>query len=229
MADPDSSPKLSGVWGFVLLRGLIEGALLLTFLLSALYAVGPLALFIAAVLVGGSLVELAMAYRLSGHAFRNILVFVGLSGLMIAAFILYNYFFVSGKKVTLDLLVVMMGLWVAVRGFASFWLGLSIVSGTFERAVPIGAGLVGLGVGFAALTSFKPEEPAWFVRLLALYGLISLVVHLLVAFRMRRDRRRVELEAERAQHREKQKAQQGSQREEQNEVQPPTESARSEA
>lgn len=186
----DRPPKLFDVWGFVLLRGLIEGALLLLFFFSVFYEVGPLALFLIVVLLGGSLVELIMARRLRGHAFRNILLFVGLSGLLIAGFVSYNYFF-SKALVTLTLLVVMAGLWVAVRGFAALWLGLSIVSGTFERAVPIVAGLLGLGVGFAALLFFSPDEPTTFVRLLSLYGLGSLVVHVLVALRMRRDRRRV--------------------------------------
>ncbi|PSQ82171.1 MAG: hypothetical protein BRD46_00235 [Bacteroidetes bacterium QS_8_68_15] len=191
--DPDASPKLSDVWSFVLLRGLFEGALLTAVFFGALYRVGPLALLIGSTLLGGSLVELAMAHRLRGHPFRSILIFTGVTGLMIAGLILYNYQFAEAQ-VTLNLLVVMMGLWVAARGFAALWLGLSIVTGGFDRAVPVGAGLVGLSAGFAALMFFSPEEPAWFVRLLSLYGLGSLVVHLLLARRMRRDRRRLERE-----------------------------------
>lgn len=187
------SPKLFDVWRSVLLRGLFEGALAVLALFGMFYEVGPLARFIIIVLLGGSLVELVMAHRLRGHAFRNILIFVGGSGLLIAGFILYNFFFAEAL-VTLNLLVVMMGLWVAVRGFAALWLGLSIVAGTFERAVPVGAGLLGLAVGFAALLFFSPDESTWFVRLLSLYGLGSLAVHLAVALRMRRDRRRVEKE-----------------------------------
>ena len=193
----DRSPKLFDVWGFVLLRGLIEGALLLTFFFEVFYQAGPLALFIALSLAGGSLVELAMARRLAGHAFRGILLFTGLTGLMIAGVILYAYFFAEAE-VTLTLLVVMIGLWVSVRGFAALWLGLSIVAGTFERGVPLGAGLLGLGIGFAALLFFSPESETPFVRLLSLYGLGSIIVHLMVAFRMRRDRRR--LEHERLEH-----------------------------
>lgn len=195
MADDDPTPKLSDVWVHVLLRGLIEGALVLVFFIGALHDVGPLALFIALTLSGGSLVELAMAHRLRGHAFRGILLFTGITGLMIGGFILYNYFFAEAV-VTLTLLVVMMGLWVAVRGFAALWLGLSIVAGTFERAVPVGAGLLGLGVGFAALLFFSPESEATFVRLLSLYGLGSIIVHVMVAVRMRRDRRRLEQSAQ---------------------------------
>jgi uncharacterized membrane protein HdeD (DUF308 family) len=199
MANHDaSSPKLSDVWSFVLLRGLIEGALLLVVFFGKFYHVGPLALFIGGTLLGGSLIELAMAHQLRGHAFHPILMFTGLTGLGIAGFILYNYFFASAV-VTLELLVVMMGLWVAARGFGALWLGLSIVVGGFDRAVPVGAGLVGLGVGFAALLFFTPEEPTWFVRSLSLYGLGSLVVHVLVARRMRRDRRRVQQEHARQQ------------------------------
>ena len=191
--DPDASPKLSDVWSFVLLRGLFEGALLTAVFFGAFYRVGPLALLIGSTLLGGSLVELAMARQLRGHAFHSILMFTGLTGLGIAGFILYNYFFASAV-VTLELLVVMVGLWVAARGFGALWLGLSIVVGGFDRAVPVGAGLVGLGAGFAALLFFSPEEPTWFVRSLSLYGLGSLVVHLLLARRMRRDRRRLERE-----------------------------------
>jgi uncharacterized membrane protein HdeD (DUF308 family) len=191
--DPDASPKLSGVWSFVLLRGLFEGALLTAVFFGAFYRVGPLALLIGSTLLGGSLVELAMAHQLRGHPFRSILIFTGVTGLMIAGLILYNYQFAEAQ-VTLNLLVVMMGLWVAARGFAALWLGLSIVTGGFDRAVPVGTGLVGLSAGFAALMFFSPEEPTWFVRLLSLYGLGSLVVHLLLARRMRRDRRRLERE-----------------------------------
>jgi len=187
----DRPPKLFDVWGFVLLRGLFEGALAVLFFFDVFYGedVGPLSRFIMVVLLGGSLIELFMARRLRGHAFRSILIFVGGSGLAISCFILYNFFF-SQALVTLNLLVVMMGLWVAVRGFAALWLGLSIVAGTFDRAVPVGAGLLGLAAGFAALLFFSPEESAWFVRLLSLYGLGSLGVHLAVAFRMRRRGRR---------------------------------------
>ena len=202
MTDRDEhSPKLSDVWSFVLLRGLIEGALVLVFFIGALHKIGPMTFFIALTLGGGSLVELAMAYRLAGHAFRRILVFTGFTGLLIAGFIMYNYFFAEAV-VTLTLLVVMMGLWVAARGFAALWLGLSIVAGTFERGVPVGAGLLGLGIGFAALLFFSPQSVTPFVRLLSLYGLGSIIVHLLVAFRMRRDRRRLEQERAREARRE---------------------------
>lgn len=190
MADSDETvPKLSDLWGAVLLRGLIEGALVALFFLPSLQDIGPLALFVTAVLVGGSLVELTMAYRLPGHAFRSILLFVGITGLMIGGFIFYFYGFSEGQ-VTLTLLVTMMALWVAVRGFAALWLGLSIVSGTFERIVPVVAGLVGLGLGLAALLFFSPESTQPLVHLLSLYGLGSVIIHLLVAFRMRRGRRR---------------------------------------
>jgi len=165
--DPDASPKLSDVWSFVLLRGLFEGALLTAVFFGAFYRVGPLALLIGSTLLGGSLVELAMAHQLRGHPFRSILIFTGVTGLMIAGLILYNYQFAEAQ-VTLNLLVVMMGLWVAARGFAALWLGLSIVTGGFDRAVPVGAGLVGLSAGFAALMFFSPEEPTWFVRAFAL-------------------------------------------------------------
>lgn len=189
-ADGDArTPKLADVWGFVLLRGLVEGALIVLFFVPFLQEVGPLALFITAVLCGGSLIELVMAYRLPGHAFRSILIFIGVTGLMIGGFIFFFYGFAEGR-VTLALLVTMMALWVSLRGFAALWLGLSIVSGTFERAVPTVAGLVGLGVGTVALLFFTPESSQPLVRLLSLYGLGSVIVHLLVALRMRRDRRR---------------------------------------
>jgi hypothetical protein len=190
MPDRDNrSPKLFDVWRLVLVRGLFEGAFVVLALFGVFYEVGPLARFIMTVLLGGSLVELFMARRLWGHPFRSILLFVGGSGLLIGLFITYNFFFAEAL-VTLKLLVVMIGLWVAVRGFAALWLGLSIVVGTFERAVPVGAGLLGLALGFAALLFFTPEEPTLFVRLLSLYGLGSLGVHLAVAVRMRRQGRR---------------------------------------
>lgn len=127
-----------------------------------------------------------MARGLRGHAARSILRFAGTTGLMIAGFILYNYFFAQAV-VTLKLLVVMMELWVAVRGFAGLWLGLSITSpDALDRGMPVGAGLLGLGAGFAALLFFSPEAPTPFVRLLSLYGLVALLVQSLAAFRLRR-------------------------------------------
>ncbi len=179
-------PKLHEIWGLVLVRGLLEGALAVIYFKPAFQSAGALAAFVSTVILGGGLLELVMAYRLRGHTFRSILIFTGLSSVLLGGFILMRLYL--NLPVTLALLVVLTGLWVALRGFAALWLGLSIVEGTFDRAVPVTAGLLGLVVGGAGL--WLEVELSLFVALISIYGLGSLLVHLLVALRMRAEHRR---------------------------------------
>ncbi len=182
--EQEAPPKLADNWMLVLLRGLIEGLFIVLYFVPGLESVPALTVFAAGVVAGGSVIELIMAMRLPGHAFRGILLFSGVVGLCIAAFLFYAY------PGTTDLFVVVGGLWVALRGFAALWLGLSIVEGTFDRAVPMVAGVVGLLAGAWAMIFLTVEVPA-LVNLVAFYGAVSLVVHLLVALRMRSEEQRL--------------------------------------
>lgn len=178
--------KLHEIWRSVLLRGLIEGTLVAVYFLPATQSIEALTAFVAAVVFSGSLLELAVAYRLGGHPFRSILIFTGLAGAAIGGFLFIRLIF--DLSITQDLLMVMVGLWVALRGFAALWLGLSIVSKTFDRAVPSVAGLLGL-IGGAVLLWMEMERSV-FVALLALYGAGSFLVHILVALRMWAEQKR---------------------------------------
>lgn len=178
--------KLHEIWRTTLLRGLIESTLVAVYFLPIAQSLEILAAFLAAVVFSGSLLELAVAYRLGDHPFRNILVFTGLAGAAIGGFLFIRLVF--DLSITQDLLMVMVGLWVALRGFAALWLGLSIVSKTFDRAVPSIAGLLGLIGGTVFL--WLEMERSVFVALLAFYGAGSFLVHILVAFRMRAEQKR---------------------------------------
>lgn len=190
--DTNEGPKLRDSWYLVLARGLVEGALVIIYFAASIQSRADLGIFLGFVVAVGSLLELSMAWRLPGHAFRGILIFTGLSGLAIGGFLLVRAF---TADMTLPLLIVFTGLWVALRGFASLWLGLSIVSGTFDRIVPTLAGLVGLVVGGWAMIWYDPETADNFVRAISLFGALSVVVHLLVALRMRGEHQRVLHEA----------------------------------
>lgn len=179
--------KLADIWLLVLLRGLIEGSLLLMFFFPEAQSVEGISVFFGATLLGGSLVELVMAWRLPGHPFRGILVFVGVAGSVVGAFLLYNF------PATMNLLWLMTGLWVALRGFAALWLGLSIVSGTFDRLVPALAGLLGLLVGAYAMI-FMRAEPQTYILLIAAYAFGAAVIHIVVALRMGLEERRLQAE-----------------------------------
>ncbi len=185
--------KLHEAWYLVLARGLVEGALAVIYFIDGVQSPVDLAVFCGVVIGAGSLLELALAYRLPGHAFRSILVFTGLTGLVIGGFLVQRVF---GDDVTLALLIVTTGLWVALRGFASLWLGLSIVSGTFDRAVPTAAGLAGLLVGGWAMIWYDPLTANNFVWAISLYGGLSVLVHLLVALRLRAEHQRALARAE---------------------------------
>lgn len=178
--------KLHEIWRSVLLRGLIEGTLVAVYFIPGVRSIEALMAFVAAVIFSGSLVELIVAYRLGSHPFRSILAFMGLAGMVIGGFLFVRLVF--DLSVTQGLLVVMAGLWVALRGFAALWLGLSIVSGTFDRAVPSAAGLLGL-LGGAVLLWMEMERSV-LVGLLAIYGAGSFLVHVLVALRMRAEHKR---------------------------------------
>lgn len=178
--------KLHDIWWTVLLRGLIEGTLVSAYFLPVAQSIEVLTTFVAVVVLGGSLIELAVAYWLGSHPFRNILVFTGLAGAAIGGFLFIRPIF--DLSITQGLLMVMVGLWVALRGFAALWLGLSIVSGTFDRAVPTVAGLLGL-LGGTVLLLMEMERSV-FVALIALYGAGSFLVHVLVALRMRVEKKR---------------------------------------
>ena len=174
----EDHPKLADIWPLVLLRGLLALALVLVVFIPSDFLLPLLGLLFGIVLVVGGLLELLMGYRLSGHPFRGILFFTGLTSTLIGVFLLYYY------PANMALLVVTTGLWVALRGFAALWLGLSIVSGTFDRLLPAGAGLAALLLGTSAMIWLNPPSNV-FANLVAVYALGAGLIQAVVAFRLR--------------------------------------------
>ena len=174
----EDHPKLGDIWHLVLLRGLLALALVLVVFIPNDALLSILGLLFGGVLVVGGLLELLMGYRLPGHPFRGILIFTGLTSTLIGAFLLYYY------PANMALLVVTTGLWVALRGFAALWLGLSIVSGTFDRLMPVGAGLAALTLGASAMIWLNPPSSVY-ANLVAVYALGAGLIQIVVAFRLR--------------------------------------------
>lgn len=162
----------------MLLRGLLDGALVLPFLLEGYREREEVALLVGGIMLGGGLLELAMFYLLRGHPFQGILRLTGIAGVLIGGFLLLI------KPVTVQLLLVTPGLWLTVRGFAALWLGLSIVERPLDRAIPVAAGLVSALFGVAAMVALPPELDL-ILTIIAVYGAGSAFLHAVVALRMR--------------------------------------------
>ena len=174
----EGHPKLGDIWHLVLLRGFLALALVLAVFIPNDALLSILGLLFGGVLVVGGLLELLMGHQLPGHPFRGILIFTGLTSMLIGAFLLYYY------PANMALLVVTTGLWVALRGFAALWLGLSIVSGTFDRLLPAGAGLAALILGASAMIWLNPPSNVY-ANLVAVYALGAGLIQIVVAFRLR--------------------------------------------
>lgn len=177
--------KLHTIWWMVLLRGLVEGLLVAPYVAGVLHLPEQLTLYVPAVILGGGLIELAMFVWLRGHPFRGILRLVALGSVALGLFLLWQH-----PETTLGMLVVLTGLWMAVQGFAALWLGLSIVNHPYIRAVAVLAGTGSALFGVVAML-WLPPHAGPFIVVLAAYGVGSLALHVVVALRMRADRRRV--------------------------------------
>ena len=162
----------------MLLRGLLDIALVLPYLQGAYEDRKEAALLIGGVMLVGGLLELLMFFWLRGHAFQGILRLTGIAGVLIGIFLLFI------EPVTPQLLLVTTGLWLAVRGFAALWLGLSIVERPLDRALPVLAGLGSALVGVAAMVAPAPRL-ALLIPAMAAYGAGSAFLHTVVALRIR--------------------------------------------
>lgn len=177
--------KLHTIWWMVLLRGLIEGLLAAPFFVAALRVPEHLTLAVPALMLGGGLVELAMFVWLREHPFRNILRLLALGSVALGLYLLWSH-----PETTVGMLVVLTGLWMVLRGFAALWLGLSIVRHPYIRAASVVGGLGAAGFGATAMLFLAPSVST-FALFLLLYATAGGVMHIIIALRMRADKRRV--------------------------------------
>ena len=181
--------KLYTLWWLVLLRSLVEAGLIAPYFVATLQEPGPLALLVAAVTLVGGLLEIGMVIWMRGHYFRGILRFIGAASVLVGGLLLWAY------PPTIGFLLVITGLWLVVRGFGVFWLGLSIIERPLDRAVPVLSGLVAIGLGIAAMLWLDPEMETYLL-LVGGVGLASSLMHLVISLRLRADRRRALSEEE---------------------------------
>lgn len=184
----ESRNKLAPMWWLVLLRGLVDGALLLPFFEAEWRVLEPLTQLIAVTALVGAALELAMLLWMREHAFRGV---IRLFLLADAALGLFLWF---AQPVTPALLLVAVGIWLGARSFGVLWLGLSIVKHPYLRAIPAGAGGLGMLVAVVAMLWLDPVTQT-VVRLAAAYGAVAVVLHVVIALRMLADKRRLAREA----------------------------------
>lgn len=176
--------KLYSIWWIVLLRGAVEAGLMAPFWVEPLQSTPMLGLYVAAVVLGTGLLDVMMLLWMRGHTFQGILRLIAFSSIAFG-----GYLFVV-QPTLLGKLLWFTGLWMAVRGFAGLWLGLSIVRHPYVRWTTIMAGLASVLSGMAAMLWLPPQMHVYLL-LVAVYVAGSVVAHAVVAARMRRDRRRV--------------------------------------
>ena len=169
--------KLYRIWWLVLLRGLVEGALALPLLMPELRTEATLTRLVAGTALAGGFLEMCMFFVLRDHAFRPMLRLFGLSGVFIGSLMFFL------QPLTLAMLLVGTGLWIAIRGFTALWIGLSIVDRPLDRWIPAAAGLLSLLFGLTLLWLDVPFET--FAFMISIYALGSTLAHLAVAIRMR--------------------------------------------
>ena len=175
--------KLYTLWWLVLLRGLVETGLVYPYIAESLQTPGTLTIIVGTVGLVGGLLEIIMVLRMRGHFFQGILRFIGAASMLFGGFLLWSY------PPTIGLLVVMTGLWLVVRGFGVFWLGLSIIERPLDRSLPMLSGFIAIGIGVYAMLWMDPEMNLYLL-LLGLIGLASALMHLAISLRLRADRRR---------------------------------------
>lgn len=162
----------------MLLRGLLDAALIIPYLQDNYGERRGVALLVGGIMLGGGLLELLMFYWMRKHPFQGILRLTGFAGVLIGIFLLLI------EPVTVQLILVASGLWLAVRGFAALWLGLSIVERPLDRAIPVAAGLGSALIGVAAMVALPPDL-GLILAIIAAYGAGSAFLHTVVALRMR--------------------------------------------
>ena len=184
----ESRNKLAPMWWLVLLRGLVDGALLIPFFEAEWRGLEPLTQLVAVTALVGAALELAMLLWMREHEFRGI---IRLFLLGDAALGLFLWF---AQPVTPALLLVAVGIWLGARSLGVLWLGLSIVKHPYLRAVPVGAGGLGMLVAVVAMLWLDPVTKT-VVQLAAAYGAAAVVLHVVIALRMLADKRRLAREA----------------------------------
>ena len=177
--------KLHTIWWMVLLRGLVEGLLVAPFFIAPLRAPAELTLAVPAIMLLGGLVELAMFVWLRDHPFRAILRLLALGSVALGLYLLWSH-----PDTTVGMLVVLTGLWMVLRGFAALWLGLSIVKHPYIRAAAVLGGVGAAGFGATAMLFLAPSVSA-FALFLLIYAVAGGAMHIIIALRMRADKRRV--------------------------------------
>lgn len=201
-------PKLTNIWWLVLLRGFVDGALALP-----LFGMWPadlhsLTVLVAFVTLVGGVLELAMYGMMRGHRFQGILRLMGVADVLLGLG-LYVIPGLIDYSVTPAFLLVLSGMWIATRGFAVLWLGLSIVNHPYIRIVSVLPGFAALAAG-AAMMLFLPPTLNIIVYMICGYGIGSSLLHIVVALRMRIDRYRIKQEERRQRLAQEQAAQEGA-------------------
>lgn len=140
-ADNLARERTARLWGLVLVRGLVPGALALL-----LVAVPDLSLHAAAwatavAVLLESAVDLAAALRLRGVMPRGTLWATGLTGVAVTGLAL------AAATTTLVLLLIIAGAWLCVRGLAALWVALSMPRATLDYVLPLAVAALSIALG----------------------------------------------------------------------------------
>ena len=172
-------PKLTNIWWLVLIRGFVDGALALPLFGMWPHDLDALTVLVAFVTLVGGVLELAMYAMMRGHRFQGILRLMGVADVLLGLG-LYVIPGLIDYSVTPAFLLVLSGMWIATRGFAVLWLGLSIVNHPYIRIVSVLPGIAALAAG-AAMMLFLPPTLSIIVYMICGYGVGSFLLHIVVA------------------------------------------------
>ncbi len=170
--------RLAQLWWLMLLRGLVPGALALLLFAAPALTLREAAWAVAAVVLLGSALELAVAVQLRGVMPRGSLWITGLAGLAVSGLVL------SAAATTLALLLLIVGTWLGVRALTSLWMALSMEPSGGDRLLPLAMALLSGTVGVALMFWTTPALDA-LAGPTAAYALCHGALHAAAAWRIR--------------------------------------------